>query len=136
MMKNSRVESWASAIAWKLTNHHYNSDLGYVSYACSNNKQGWYPGNNGYGNTSCYTPIFIDLIDDFNQYGLTSDHDYPNDLISGYDIGYIQNNIITSSYGLSSLYTALINNKPNNNITNSQIDILMALYWGRHYTRN
>lgn len=129
-------ESWASAIAWKLTNHHYNSDLGYVSYACSNNKQGWYPGNNGYGNTSCYTPIFIDLIDDFNQYGLTSDHDYPNDLISGYDIGYIQNNIITSSYGLSSLYTALINNKPNNNITNSQIDILMALYWGRHYTRN
>lgn len=128
-------ESWASAIAWKLTNHHYNSDLGYVSYACSNNKQGWYPGNNGSGNTSCYTPIFIDLIDGFNQYGLTSDHDYPNDLIVGYDIGYIQNNIITSSYGLSSLYNALINNKPNNNVTNSQIDSLMALYWGQHYTR-
>lgn len=129
-------ESWACAIALELTNHHYNNDLGCSGFACSSNFQTWYPGNNGDGNTDCYTPIFIDLMDSFNQHGLTNEHDYPNDVISGYEIDFIQNNIISNAYGLSSLYTALINNKPNNNsITDSQIDNLMALYWGQTYTR-
>ncbi|MCF0200029.1 MAG: hypothetical protein HUK16_01460 [Bacteroidales bacterium] len=124
-------ESWAAAIEWRLTNHFYNSELG-ISYNYPYNYQGWHPGNKGNGKTSYYTPIFIDLMENYNQIILGSN--YPNDAISGYNILYIQNNIITNAYGLSSLHTALKNHKING-VTDIQIDNLMALYWNQTYIR-
>ncbi len=125
-------ESWATAVQWKLTNHHYNEEQEQDLYTYYYNCQEWFPGNKGKGKTSCYTPIFIDLMDYFNQ--RKSGSQYPNDLIGGYEISYIQNKILSSSYGLSSLKDALKSNKING-VTNNQIDELMAKYWGQHYVR-
>lgn len=60
------IESWASAVDWYLTKLEYAS-LGYSNYDVpngfydkDNHKQTWEGGTN-------YSPIFIDLVDDFNQ---------------------------------------------------------------------
>ena len=82
--------------------------------------------------THCYTPLFIDLMDDYNQ--SVDSLIYPVDVIHGYSISYIQDNIIHSSRGLSSFYTTLKNNKING-VTNENIDLLMALYWDQDYSR-
>lgn len=84
------------------------------------------------GNTYCYTPLFIDLMDDYNQRNSSSL--YPNDMISGYTLQYIQNNILSTAYGLTSFRTALKNHKINGT-TNAQIDSLLAMYWGQIYVR-
>ena len=124
-------ESWAAAIEWKLTNHHYNTELG-KSYSHSDSYQEWHPYNLPNGKTHCYTPLFIDLMDDYNQ--SVDSLIYPVDVIHGYSISYIQDNIIHSSRGLSSFYTTLKNNKING-VTNENIDLLMALYWDQDYSR-
>ena len=60
------IESWAEAVEWHLTKLEYNSlgEMGYDIPETSlhrDNKQRWIDfGKN-------YTPIFIDLVDDFNQ---------------------------------------------------------------------
>ena len=60
------IESWASAVDWHLTKLEYES-LGYSNYDIpngtydkNNHKQTWDGGTD-------YSPIFIDLVDDFNQ---------------------------------------------------------------------
>lgn len=122
---------WAAAIEWKLTNHHYNTELG-KSYSHSDSYQLWHPYNLPNGKTHCYTPLFIDLMDDYNH--SVDSLIYPVDVIHGYSISYIQDNIIHSSRGLSSFYTTLKNNKING-VTNENIDLLMALYWDQDYSR-
>lgn len=129
-------ESWADAVAWKLTSHHYQSDLYQFTngvYNCLYNNQTWQPGTKSDGKSYCYTPLFIDLMDTLNQI-IVYGNNRPNDIISGYTLGYIQNNILISSYGLSSFRDALKTHKLNN-ITNADIDLLMSLYWGYDYTR-
>lgn len=130
-LKKEIHESWAAAIEWRLTNHHYNNELN-KSYSHYPNYQSWYPGNLGDGKTYCYTPLFIDLMDNYNQ-GANNSR-YPNDKISGYDITFIQNNIIPTSRSLETFHTALKNNKINN-ITDADIDLFITLYWNQDYSR-
>lgn len=150
-------ESWARAVECALTNHHYNVELADYGERCEKfnhalSSQKWYPENLGEGKTSCYTPIFWDLIDDFNQRNggnggfcpalssLTLDYEfegsglYPNDVVSGYTIGFIQNNIMSNAYGLSSLSSSLKAHKISG-VTNQMIDNHMAPYWNRNYKR-
>ncbi|HRW63110.1 MAG TPA: hypothetical protein P5132_06460, partial [Bacteroidales bacterium] len=119
-------ESWATAVEWALTNHEYNTKGiigdGAIEYIHDNWRQSW-----PIGVQIEYTPIFIDLMDDDNQrdtYGITR----PNDLISGYTLVYIQNNILRDAYGLSSLRDAIKDNKISG-VTDAEIDELFALYW-------
>ncbi len=122
-------ESWADAVEWSLTNHYYNNDLGHTNFQHPGS-QTWHPGTMSGGHTKCYTPLFIDLMDDTNQ--RNDSIVYPNDMISGYTLQYIQNNILSTTYGLTSFRTALKNHKINGT-TDAQIDSLMAMYWGQIY---
>lgn len=132
-------ESWAAAAAWAITNHHYRTDLynytnGY--YTFNKTYQSWPSGYN-FGNNrySCYTPLFIDLMDDYNQRTETQNSAYPDDRISGYTLSYIQNNILVSSYGLSSFRDALKAHKINGT-TDDDIDRLLELYWDKTLDRH
>lgn len=134
-------ESWADAVAWRLTAHHYQSDL--YAYTGGNysgvnsttyNNQDWEPGTMPNGKSYCYTPLFIDLMDNYNQRTSSNNNNRPNDNISGYTLEYIQNNILVSSYGLSSFRDALRAHKING-VTDNDISQLMELYWGYEYTR-
>lgn len=149
-------ESWAAAVECILTNHHYNTELANYGERCQLYNQYcpyqlWTPQNKP-KKTDCYTPIFIDLIDNYNQRNggtcgyyfegnnftkkdIPANPARPNDIISGYSISYIQNNILSSAYGLSSLNTALKSHKIYG-VTDQMIDNHMALYWNRIYSRN
>lgn len=132
-------ESWADAVEWALTNDEYHK-LGArfnkqvaKDYECPYTNQFYWP------NVSQkeYSPIFIDLIDDVNQrnnvylngvlihYGSTS---YPNDLISGYTLSFLQDNILTNSRGYSSLRDEVKSHKIAG-VTDNDIDELFILYW-------
>lgn len=124
-------ESWAAAIEWSLTNHHYNVELGrqYSHYAY----QDWHPGNLPSGKTSCYTPIFIDLIDTYNQ--ACEGDIYPEDGVSGYNMSYIQSRILLTSRSLQTLYSTLDIYKING-VDTPDLFLLMNKYWNQDYARN
>ncbi|MBQ8222209.1 MAG: hypothetical protein IJZ87_02490 [Bacteroidales bacterium] len=123
-------ESWADAIEWRLTNHHYNDELGCIYNHPSN--QSWHPGNLANGKTSCYTPLFIDLMDNYDQ-GLNNST-YPDDRIFGYSISYIQNTIIPVGRSLETVFTILDLNRPNG-VNGDDIRMLMQKYWNQDYSR-
>ncbi|MBI9056010.1 MAG: hypothetical protein JEY96_19470 [Bacteroidales bacterium] len=121
-------ESWATAVEWALTNDEYHrmgdrfgGDAA-INLNYNSGKMYW-----PVDATWEYSPIFIDLMDEINQ-RLIMGVSYPNDLISGFSLSYIQNNILNDAYGLSSLRNAIKDNKLSN-VTNSEIDELFALYW-------
>lgn len=124
-------ESWAEAVEWALTNHEYHTmgarfgGTGAINYNCPYTNQFDWP---RHGGEMAYTPIFIDLIDNENQSVVRSSNLYPNDRISGYTLSYIQNNILHDAYGLSSLRDAIKNHKISG-VTDSDVDLLFALYW-------
>lgn len=124
-------ESWAAAIEWRLTNHHYNNEQN-KTYSHSYDYQDWHPCNLSNGKTDCYTPLFIDLMDDFNQN--INNSIYPHDMISDYKISYIQKRIIPTSRSLETFYSTLKNNKISS-VTDNDIDIFMTLYWDQDYSR-
>lgn len=140
-------ESWANAVEWVFTNDEYHQ-LGYTynnTNAINYNhemggKQNWTGGS--------YSPIFVDLIDNFNQTNSCyfycynpnekryeyryhpGGSSYSDDRVTGYSLSFIQNHILNHAYGLSSLYTYVKQNKPAGfNVTNSDIDALFAKYW-------
>lgn len=128
-------ESWATAVEWALTNDEYHTKgalyggVDAINYYHEEQYQLMPVGE-------VYTPIFIDLMDTYNQRngGLLNgvsrlgSSNFPNDLISGYTLVYIQNNILRDAYGLSSLRDALKDNKITG-VTDTDIDELFALYW-------
>lgn len=128
-IKKVVYESWASAVEWKLTTHFYEELGTSINY---NHEQDWEPNSFSNGRTSCYTPLFIDLMDTYNQYHPINNSNRPNDIISGYTISYIQDSILPSSYGLSSTYSSIINHKITG-VTNAMIDTLFTLYWGQDF---
>ena len=124
-------ESWADAVEWALTNDEYHklgnqflSPAGINYNHPSNNHSRW-PLNC----TWEYSPIFIDLVDDVNQRIVLfhGDTRYPNDLITGYTMEQINKNILPNSYGISSLKSAVKNNKIPG-VTDAVIDELFLLY--------
>jgi len=114
-------ESWASCIEWFITTTYYSGHYGTTGYR--NGFQSW----NRYFESShiYYTPIFIDLIDSYNQH--SSNSSTPNDNISEYTLPEIQNNILRNSYNLNSLKTALYNNKLHNT-TDADISKMVEEY--------
>lgn len=131
-------ESWADAVEWALTNDEYHTmgerigGSAAIDYYCEWTNQLKWP---VWGDAD-YTPIFIDLMDNFNQRNSgtiggawhTGRSDLPNDRISGYSLSYIQNNILGDSYGIHSLRNAVKANKISG-VTDANIDELFALYW-------
>ena len=79
-----------------------------------------------------YSPMFIDLIDNFNQrdyYYIEKPNDYmsyPNDYITGYTFAVL-GNILKDAYAPHSLKTGLRANKPAG-VTDADIDVLFELY--------
>jgi len=131
-------EAWAEAVEWALTNDEYHklgvrfNNTNAINYNCPHTNQLWWP-------LYCdktYSPIFIDLMDNVNQrtniYAngvlVWDGSTHPNDMISGYTLSYLQNNILIYSYGISSLRDAVKNHKIAG-VTDAQIDELFALYW-------
>jgi len=115
------VESWAIASQYYIVNLEY-SDYGYSSIF-GDDFQDW-PYKN-YENE--YSPLFIDLIDDYNQRlvlgARTDGFEYANDSVKGYDLATL-NNILIKSHGLESLSKNLKKQKPTG-VTDSQIDNLI-----------
>jgi len=122
-------ESWADAVEWALSNDEYHKLGNKYFVATAINYNHIYNNHNSWPfvNDKAYSPIFIDLIDNRNQRVLFGS-DYPNDLITGYTLSYINYNILRNSYGLSSLHEAIKNNKITG-VTDSDVDELFALYW-------
>jgi len=130
-------ESWPCAVEWYLTGKEYKglgiSNYGEHDYNPSNPPQ--YPNTYAYqywsnGTSSDYTSLFINLIDNFNENG----HSFQgwgigtvNDQVSGYSPANIEDEILSGSYGLSSLSTELKAHKPAG-VTNAQIDQLLNSY--------
>jgi len=118
-------ESWADAVEWAITNKEYN-DLGLILpfYIQSDmDHQDTWPYKNA---DNAYSPLFIDLIDDLNQYEIYGNNK-PNDNVKGYSISQLAQ-IALKSYGLTSLRDNLKKNKPNN-VTDKQIDDLFTKYY-------
>lgn len=83
-------ESWASCIAWKIATNHYQNCIYLPPTGYANGFQDWT--SNTPQELHYYTPIFIDLIDNYNQHNGNSS--YCNDNISGYTLKEIQDNVI------------------------------------------
>ena len=121
-------ESWAEAVEWALTNDEYHklgarfNVLAAKNYDCTHTNQLRWP----FITQKEYSPIFIDLIDDVNQ--RYKGAGYPNDLITGYTLSYIQNNILRNSRGYSSLRDEVKSHKIAG-VTDAMIDELFMLYW-------
>lgn len=118
-------ESWARGIQCILTNQHYREELA-LNDRCLTHDELYsmqHYRKEIHGN---YTPLFIDLIDDFNQ-ALYYGNDYINDNISGYTLQEIQDNILGSSYGLTSCRNTLKSLKLHGE-TDDDIDNLFAKY--------
>jgi len=130
-------ESWADAVEWYLTRKDY-VKRGETDYDLptntvfrsvnSDNKQ-WWDVNFSHE----YTPLFIDLIDDYNQAtqfepNLPTDNSKPNENITGYWMQTIEDVVLKDAYGLTSLRNELKRHKPGG-VTDAQIDDYMARYF-------
>ncbi|WP_139279577.1 hypothetical protein [Tangfeifania diversioriginum] len=123
-------ESWAEAVEWALTEKEYRG-YGNSNYTYQRGKQDWRRSDPDWE----YSPVFIDLVDDFNQrnsgvyfdlYHVGSIN-YPNDEITGYSLSYIVYNLLDEVYGLGSLTESLKNHKITG-VTDENIDVLLELY--------
>jgi hypothetical protein len=119
-VSNLIQESWARACQWKVTELEYGLSPDPVPGPI----QDWFFDQEPIFNN--YSPLFIDLEDTFNQ-SLT-DPDTPNDPTGGYNLGFIQSNVLPHSYGLTSLRSRLKNQKPAG-VTDAQIDSNLEHYF-------
>ena len=86
----SFLESYASYVGWLVGEYYYTSK-GYVKSGpgedlCQQSRQTWYYGSTG--EFSYYTPFYVDLIDQYNQY--TTGTSLPDDPISGVPVSLIE----------------------------------------------
>jgi len=127
-MSDRIAESWAEAVEWYITkieyhwlgNYFYDEPgIRYVNgtenpFRYVNNKQNtiWnvynITHNNFYGK---YTPLFIDLVDDFNQRNFYHRNDLPYDEINQYTLGYLEP-IVYLSDQMDILSQNLLNHRP------------------------
>lgn len=93
--KTNLLESWARCVQYILTNQEY-KELGVFSKVPKTpdynvyNIQAWYKGY------SDYTPLFIDLIDDFNQRVENGSSVYPDDVIHDMPVSVVQDIVFRS----------------------------------------
>ena len=95
-VKNIVVESWASAVEWSVTNNEYNR-LGLWYSLDYNNRQNWAllkSDNSKNIKSMDYSPVFIDLMDTYNQRNYSYyDHvkyEYPDDNVSGFTLSELK----------------------------------------------
>ncbi len=120
-------ESWAVAVEWGLTNLEYKV-LGQkylspqaLSYNFNYGYQSWYLGRNDF-----YTPLFIDLIDDFNQKTYYNGDNRPDDKVKNYTLSSIES-ILFGVRDYEVLKAMLKMNKPVG-VTDGDIDDLINYY--------
>lgn len=86
------TESWARAVECLITNRTYQK-LGY-SMKYRNNSQGWAINKSNqnliYGYSKNYSPIFIDLVDNENQFKSSYSYEYPNDNVEGFALSELR----------------------------------------------
>ncbi len=121
-------ESWADAVEWAISNDEYHN-LGRkygitsaINYNHTFNTHNRWP----FVEDKSYSPIFIDLMDKINQ-RISLGPEYPNDLISAYNLQYINFYLLENSSGLVSLHEAVRNHKLSD-VNDFQIEELFALY--------
>ncbi len=117
-------ESWANAVEWHITRieyvmylHNTNYDNPSVSPNSGDHMQWWTSAN-----SHKYTPLFIDIVDNFNQQTTNK----PDDNVTGYTMGGVEN-MLKSSYNLDDLGTNLTSNRPAA-ISQNQLNILINFY--------
>ncbi|MBP5722248.1 MAG: hypothetical protein J6X18_01500 [Bacteroidales bacterium] len=140
-------ESWAEAVSWALLNDEYRrmaikiNRWDFQNYTSNlYNDTGWSSSwKENWGDFYFYSPIFIDLIDDVNQryYNIndkgvksrteSNRADVPNDNVTGFTLKYIQDNILPTSFGLSSLKESIRKNKIAG-ISDSDLEGLLSCY--------
>lgn len=89
------TESWARAVECLITNRTYQK-LGY-SMKYRNNSQGWAINKSNqnviYGYSKNYSPIFIDLVDNENQFKSSYSYEYPNDNVEGFALSELRSKL-------------------------------------------
>jgi len=105
-IKSIIQESWATAVEWAITNNEYKR-LGY--YLNHRNQQYWgllktdYSKNMSFMN---YSPIFIDLIDNFNQRtlysGVFQNYEFPDDNVTGFTIAELRG-VLRKTFSIADL---------------------------------
>lgn len=85
IISNCITESWAECVKWDIMTRYYN--IPHTGY--DGGIQDW---NQNTEQNKDYSPLFIDLIDDYNQ--SRGNSEYPNDVVSGYNLKFIQDSII------------------------------------------
>lgn len=114
---NCITESWADCVMWYIMTHYYH--IPYTGYR--GGKQNWVPSME----PKAYSPLFIDLIDNYNQ--SLNGGDYPNDVISGYSLKFIQDSIIQDNLLYSSVKSNMYQHKKPG-VTDAQLDQLLYKY--------
>ncbi len=131
-------ESWAVSVEWMVTQMEYR-EKGIANYGDSfyspvnppsyPNQYGYQFWNNNI-NDQNYTPVFIDLVDNFNQFGISlNPYNASNvsDNVIGYTLADIETNLLKDVVGVNSLREKLKLGLPTG-ITDSDIDILTSSY--------
>ena len=119
-------ESWARCVQWKITSDHYKILRNDPNYSHPVNAPDWTRNSQtSDGNPYPHTPVFVDLIDNYNQ----RTADYPNrciDNVSGYILSELQS-IMVESYDVEGLRETLKDNLLHGT-TEEQIDELLDNY--------
>ena len=118
-------ESYACAVEWSITNDYYRNTLGDSDYKHYYDYQWWTREKDENGDFNEYTPIFIDLMDNYNQNIFNQNRCKDN--VSGYTLQEIQDEILATSYGEYSLRQTLKSNLKHG-ATAAQIDELLDNY--------
>ncbi len=146
MINEEIRESWAVGVEWFITQKEY-KERGISNYADPNYTDGdFYPIQYGYQHwfsiNSEYSPVFIDLVDNYNQLGQSfpgKNNGTINDAVTGYTLASIESGFLNKVYRMnpimvvgknpigSSLRSELKANKPTG-VTNTQIDKLIDSY--------
>lgn len=87
----------------------------------------YYEGGWPFVNNVRYSPIFLDLQDDYNQKVELNFIFYPDDVVSGYTGSQLSTILNDQSYTLSNLKSKVKASKPTG-VTNSDIDTLFSVY--------
>lgn len=132
-------ESWAVGVEWWLTKLEYKNTRGIVNYGDWNySTYVLYPNqyayqfwnNNLFANADKYTNLFIDLVDDYNEFN-QSFAGWPkgivDDEVKGYKMSVMEEFMTIDVNNLDDLKSWLKLSKPNG-VTDQQIDLLLSHY--------
>lgn len=117
-------ESWADGVETILTNNRYNTMFAANNYGNYRATNSWnetaairtwngYKQNQSPLEMNAYTPLVVDLIDNFNQRQALNDNDLPLDRVTGYNLGEIQS-ALNDARTLEEWKNRLLNNFNNN----------------------